>query len=74
MLFVFVIVFLLLFYLFYLKSYIILANDVELNPGPFNGSNLKFSYCNIRGLKANLNELSIVSKPSDLVLCSEKLV
>ena len=39
-----------------------------------NGSNFRFCYCNVRGLKANLNELSIVSKPFDLVLYSETLV
>ena len=47
------------YYLFHLKFYIILAGDVKLNPGPFNGKGFKFCYCNKRGLRANLNDLSI---------------
>ena len=53
-LFVFFVFFILLsVYLFYFHVCIILADDVELNPGLFNGKKFKFCYCNIQGLKAN---------------------
>ena len=47
---------------------------MELNPVPFNGSNFEFCYCNVCGIRANLYELSTVSKSFDIVLCSETLV
>ena len=58
--------------------YIILAliilgkcGDIHPNPGPqfFRGL-----YCNIRGLKANLNDLAVASPKYDLLFCSETLV
>ena len=59
------------FYKFYFFIILRRSGDVHPNPGPqfFRGL-----YCNIRGLKANLNDLSVASSKFDLLFCSETLV
>ena len=37
-----------------------LSGDIEINPGPIK-NNLKIFYCNVRGLKTNLDDLPVVS-------------
>ena len=48
-----------------------MSGDVHPNPGP---QFFKCLYCNIRGLRANLSDLSVVSSGYDLLFCSETLV
>ena len=63
------------FYVFYfiLKLLLLRAGDVHPNPGP-RSHFLKALYMNIRGLKANLQDVAIASSQYDLVFCSETLV
>ena len=55
-------------YLIYL-TLLMLAADIHPNPGP-----IRALYMNIRGLKANLREVSVASSSYDLIFCSETLV
>ena len=63
------------YFLFYVYL-LLLSGDVEFNPGPshFGRNKCRILYSNIRGLHANLNELSFISKNYDIILCSETLV
>ena len=58
---------------FYLVVLLLLAGDVELNPGP-RPRDIRILYANIRGLHANLSELSVAGSNFDILLCSETLV
>ena len=67
--------FLNLFFLRYLLGIILLlAGDIESNPGPNRNKFCNLLYCNIRGLYGNLNELSVASAKYDIICCSETLV
>ncbi len=52
------------------------CGDVELNPGPVRSRrhSCRVLYSNIRGLFANLNDVSVVSQCHDVIFCSETLV
>ena len=70
-----------IFYVFYDISYfyhliLFLSGDIEINPGPrsIRHRQCRLMYANIRGLQANLNDLSVASKQFDILLCSETLV
>ena len=52
---------------------IILSGDIHPNPGP-SGNYCKVLYANIRGLKCNLSDLTVLSAKYDIILCSETLV
>ena len=59
----------------YLFLLLILSGDVEPNPGPNNnGNKCRILYHNIRGLHKNINDLQIISRNYDIILCSETLV
>ena len=51
-----------------------MAGDVERNPGPRVDPGVGILYANIRGLFANLNELTVASAEFDVLVCSETLV
>ena len=55
---------------------ILLAGDVEVNPGPTfcRRRQCRMLYSNIRGLHANLNDLMVSSRQFDILFCSETLV
>ena len=61
---------------FLLVYLILLAGDVEENPGPTpcRRRQCRMLYCNIRGLHANLHDLIVASRQFDVVFCSETLV
>lgn len=61
---------------FFLVLGILLAGDVELNPGPTacRRRQCRMLYSNIRGLHANLNDLIVSSRQFDILFCSETLV
>ena len=70
-----------IFYVIYNISYfhhliLFLSGDIEINPGPrsIRHRQCRLMYANIRGLQANLNDLSVASKQFDILLCSETLV
>ena len=54
----FSLLFLLLFLLFLFLVLLMLSGDIETNPGPIK-HNFKMFYCNVRGLKANLDDLQL---------------
>ena len=75
---VIVVVFSFNFINFYILNFIIFlllmrAGDIHPNPGP-NNKSCKALYINIRGLKANLQEVALASLKYDLIFCSETLV
>ena len=55
---------------------LLLSGDVELNPGPAHPRQRKcrLMYSNIRGLNANIKDLTGFSKSHDILFCSETLV
>ena len=55
---------------------LLVSGDVELNPGPGHPRQRKcrLLYCNIRGLHANIKDLTASSKSHDILFCSETLV
>ena len=55
---------------------ILLAGDVEVNPGPTfcRSRQCRMLYSNIRGLHANLKDLIVSSRQFDISFCSETLV
>ena len=58
---------------FYLIFYFLIrSGDIHQNPGPRNG--LRALYINIRGLKANFQDICVASGSYDLMFCSETLV
>ena len=61
---------------FMLLIIILLAGDVELNPGPRHSRQrrCRIMYANIRGLHRNIRDLMVASSHYDIFLCSEKLV
>lgn len=61
---------------FLLVLIILLAGDVDVNPGPAHCSRqqCRMLYSNIRGLHANLNDLIASSCKFDILFCSETLV
>ena len=61
---------------FLLIIIILLAGDVEKNPGPTpcRRRQCRMLYSNIRGLNANKNDLIAASRQFDIVFCSETLV
>jgi len=67
---------------FYFKTFLILlvwllllvAGDVETNPGPRHRPDVRVLYSNIRGLFANLSELMVASAGFDILCLSETLV
>ena len=61
---------------FLLVYLILLAGDVEENPGPTpcRRRQCRMLYSNIRGLHANLHDLIAASRQFDVVFCSETLV
>ena len=70
-----------IFYVIYNISYfhhliLFLSGDIEINPGPrsIRHRQCRLMYANVRGLQANLNDLSVASKQFDILLCSETLV
>ena len=63
----------LLFLLFLFLVLLVLSGDIETNPGPIK-HNFKMFYCNVRGLKANLDDLSVASANFDMICCTETLV
>ena len=69
----FLLLFLMLFLLFLYLVLLILSGDIESNPGPIK-HNFKMFYCNVRGLKANLDDLSVASASFDMICCTETLV
>ena len=52
---------------------ILLAGDVEVNPGPTfcRRRQCHMLYSNIRGLHANLNDLMVSSRQFDILFCSD---
>ena len=64
----------------YVGSYfcliLILSGDIETNPGPrpSRRRQCRILYANVRGLHANLKDLSVASKQFDILFCSETLV
>ena len=73
----FVIVFACMYDFSYLCLLILtLSGDVETNPGPRPAQRrqCRILYSNVRGLHANLKDLSVASKQFDILLCSETLV
>ena len=62
--------------LFYCCLRLLLSSDVEVNPGPIRRClrKCRVMYCNIRGLHGNLPDLSVASRHSDVLICSETLV
>ena len=61
---------------FLLILIVLLAGDVEENPGPAScrRRQCRMLYSNIRGLHANLNDLIAVSRQYDILFCAETLV
>ena len=55
---------------------LIMAGDIELNPGPgpTRHRQCRILYANVRGLHANLMDLTAVSRHFDILFCSETLV
>ena len=62
-------IFFVLLFIFYL---LLRSGDIHQNPGPRN--DCRILYSNIRGLKANLQDLSVASTKFDIIFCSETLV
>ena len=60
-------------YLYFLV-WLLCCGDVEPNPGPVSRPDIRILYSNIRGLYANLSELSISSVDFDVLCLSETLV
>ncbi len=60
-------------FIFYLIFRITLSGDIHPNPGPRNHC-CKALYINIRGLKANLQDVAVASSKYDIIFCSETLV
>ena len=50
------------------------AGDIHPNPGPHNNNFCRVMYANIRGLKSNIQELTLSSTNFDIIFCSETLV
>ena len=65
--------FLLLFFIVFYLVLLVRSGDIECNPGPIK-HNFKMFYCNVRGLKANLDDLSVASANFDMICCTETLV
>lgn len=59
--------------LLYLCFLILLAGDVHVHPGPRRQLS-RICYSNIRGLKRNFLELSLISSDFDIIFCSETMV
>ena len=61
---------------FLLLLIILLAGDIELNPGPRHPrqKQCRVMYTNIRGLHKNISDLTVASSQYDILLCSETLV
>ena len=57
---------------FLLLILIMLAGDVELNPGPRRSRQrqCRMMYANIRGLFKNIRDLTVASSQYDILLCS----
>lgn len=55
---------------------LMLSGDIERNPGPVRPRfrQCRLLYCNIRGLHANIQDLTVASRQYDILLCSETLV
>ena len=62
--------------IFLISILLLLSGDVELNPGPCQPRQRKcrLLYCNVRGLHANIKDLTAASKSHDILFCSETLV
>lgn len=60
----------------YLFLFVLLAGDVELNPGPYRqrAKCCRILYSNIRGLYKNIKDLTMAAANYDIVFCSETLV
>ena len=54
-----------------LSIIILLAGDVELNPGPYSqrAKCCRILYANIRGLYKNIKDLTMAAANHDIVLC-----
>ena len=52
----------------------LVCDDVESNHGPGAGRGARVLYTNIRGLHANLTELSVVGSKFDVMVCAETKV
>ena len=67
--------FLTLFFLLTIsRLLLLLSGDVEAHPGPVRRGLCRALYSNVRGLHANLAELSVASANYDLLFCNESLV
>jgi len=62
------------FYTLTLEWLLLVCGDVESNPRPARPSDVRILYANIRGLAANLDELTVTSVDFDVLCLSETLV
>ena len=50
-----------------------LSDDIESNPGLIKHNSMIF-HCIVKGLKTNLNDLSVASASFDMLYCTETIV
>lgn len=62
------------FFLFFVLGWLLTCGDVQPNPGPRVRPDVRILYSNIRGLAANLAELTVASADFDVLCLSETLV